>query len=174
MESEKVVGYALLTVGVAMIFVSVYLMYNVFTGASSPPVLVHFSDISMPVPSPGEAESISIVSGEDLSKIVALGFWYTLMFFIMWAGGKLASLGVSLIKETKVEVKEAAPATRVGEVYPQGEQEVEEHMDTIDEEARARATRVEEEVYPQGEEDIEEHLDTIDEEAEETHREAEE
>lgn len=145
MESEKVVGYALLTVGVAMIFVSVYLMYNVFTGVSSPPVLVHFSDISMPAPSPGEAESISIVSGEDLSKIVAMGFWYILMFFIMWAGGKLASLGVSLIKETRVEVKEAAPATRV-----------------------------EEEVYPQGEQEIEEHLDTIDEEAEETHQEAEE
>lgn len=145
MESEKVVGYALLTVGAVMIFVSVYLMYNVFTGVRSPPVLVHFSDISMPVPSPGEAGSISIVSGEDLSKIVALGFWYTLMFFIMWAGGKLASLGVGLIKETRVEVKEAAPATWV-----------------------------EEEVYPQGEQEIEEHLDTIDEEAEETHQEAEE
>jgi len=144
MESEKVVGYVLLTVGVAMIFVSVYLMYNVFTGVSSPPVLVHFSDISIPVPSPEEAGSISIVSGEDLSKIVAMGFWYILMFFIMWAGGKLASLGVSLVKETKVEVKEAAPATRVGEVYPQGEQEIEEHLDTRGKEAEETHREAEE------------------------------
>jgi len=143
MKDEKVVGYALLTVGVAMIFVSVYLMFNVFTGVRSPPELVHFSDISMPIPSLGETEPslgeterISIVSGEDLSKIVAIGFWYILMFFIMWAGGKLASLGVSLIKETRVEVKEAKPETRVGEVvHPQGEQDIEEFLVTRDEEA---------------------------------------
>ena len=101
---EKVVGYVLLTVGVAMIFVSVYLMFNVFTGASSPPVLVHFSDISLP--SIGQNESIPIVSGQELDKMVAMGFWYILMFFVMWAGGKIGSLGVSLIKETRVELKE--------------------------------------------------------------------
>ena len=103
-KNEKVVGYALLTVGVTMIFVSVYLMFNVFTGARSPPVLVHFSDISLP--SLGQTESIPIVTGQELDKMVAMGFWYILMFFIMWAGGKLGSLGVSLIKETRVEVKE--------------------------------------------------------------------
>jgi len=103
MKNEKVVGYALLIVGVAMILVSVYLMFSVFTGASSPPVLLHLSDISFPIP--GEGETMSVISGQESSKIFALGFWYILMFFIMWAGGKIASLGVSLIKEIKVEVK---------------------------------------------------------------------
>jgi len=142
-KNEKVVGYALLTVGVVMIFVSVYLMFNVFTGVTSPPVLVHFSNISMIVPFPGQTEGIpapspeqtemTIVSGQALSKLVAIGFWYTFMFFIMMAGGRLASLGVALIKETRVEVKETAPATRGEEgVHRQENQNIEEPSDTRD------------------------------------------
>ena len=110
-RSEKIIGYALLSVGVIMILVSVYLMFDVFTGARSPPSLVHFSDISIPVPSPEQKENVPIVSGEVLDKLVAMSFWYMLMFFVMLAGGKIASLGISLIKETIVEVKEAKPTS---------------------------------------------------------------
>lgn len=132
-KNEKVVGYALLTVGVAMIFISVYLMFNVFTGDRAPPVLVHFSDISLP--SVGQTEPITLVTGQELDKLVAMSFWYILMFFIMWAGGKLGSLGVSLIKETRVEVKELAPAIQVAEgINKQEEQDVEETVDTREEE----------------------------------------
>lgn len=106
-EGEKVVGYVLLAVGVGMILVSVYLMFSVFTGASIPPLLLHFSDVSFPVP--GGNETIKIASGEDMNRMVAMGFWYILMFFVMWSGGKLASLGVSLIKEIKVEAKSREP-----------------------------------------------------------------
>ena len=123
MKDEKVVGYVLLTVGVAMIFVSVYLMFNVFTGVRSPPVLVHFSDISIQVPSPEQTEPIPIVSGEALNGIVAIGLWYTFMFFIMFAGGRVGSLGVSLIKEVRVEVKEAVPVKVGEEAHPEGEEE---------------------------------------------------
>ena len=109
-QNEKIIGYALLSVGVIMILVSVYLMFNVFTGARSPPSLVHFSDISIPILSPEQKEIVSLVSGEVLDKLVAMGFWYMFMFLVMWAGGKIASLGVSLIRETIVEVKETKPA----------------------------------------------------------------
>ena len=108
--NEKTVGYALLTVGTAMIFVSVYLMFDVYTGSRNPPVLVHFSDVSLP--SLEQIESTPIVTGPELDKMVAMGFWYVLMFFIMWSGGKIASLGVSLIKDTIVEVKEPAVEKR--------------------------------------------------------------
>ena len=107
-KNEKIIGYALLATGVAMILASVYLMSNVFTGADSPPVLVQFNSISVNIPSPTQTEGapasspqeveMLIVSGEALSKTVALGFWYTFMFFIMMAGGRLASLGVDLLK----------------------------------------------------------------------------
>jgi hypothetical protein len=103
MKSEKVVGYILLAVGVVMILVSVYLMISVFTGRNAPPSLFNFSGISFPTP--GGGEPVNVISGEDMNKLVALGVWYVLMFFVMWAGGKIASLGVSLIREIKVEAK---------------------------------------------------------------------
>ena len=105
--NEKVVGYVLLAVGVVMIFFSVYLMFNVFTGASAPPSLFNFSDVSFPIPQPdGTSETVHIISGQDMNRMAAMGFWYMLMFFIAYAGGKVASLGVNLIKEIRVEVKQ--------------------------------------------------------------------
>jgi hypothetical protein len=106
-KDEKVVGYILLAVGVVMIFSSVFLMFNVFTGASAPPRLFDFPDISLPIPQPGGApQTVRMISGQDMSTIVAMVFWYLLMFFIMLAGGKIASLGVNLIREIRVEVKQ--------------------------------------------------------------------
>ncbi|MDH5375494.1 MAG: hypothetical protein OEZ21_11425 [Candidatus Bathyarchaeota archaeon] len=104
MKDEKVVGYVLLAIGIAMIFFSVYQMVQVFTGASPPPNLFNFSDIRLTMP--GETESSLLISGEELNKLAAMVFWYMLMFFIMYAGGKIASLGVNMIREIKVEVKE--------------------------------------------------------------------
>jgi len=103
-KGEKIVGYILLAIGIAMIFFSVYEMVRVFTGASPPPNLFNFSDISIQMPE--QAEETLLVSGEELNKLAAMVFWYMLMFFIMWSGGKIASLGVNMIREIKVEVKE--------------------------------------------------------------------
>lgn len=86
-----------------MIFISVYLMIDVFTGGRSPPVLVHFSDISIPIASPEQETTVSLVSGQNIDKLTAMGFWYILMFFLMFAGGRIASLGISLIKETRMK-----------------------------------------------------------------------
>jgi len=104
MKDEKIVGYVLLAIGVGMIFFSIYQMVPVFTGASSPPNLFSFSDIYFPAT--GQAERTLMISGRELNKLAAMAFWYMLMFFIMWSGGKIASLGVNLIREIKVEVKE--------------------------------------------------------------------
>ena len=103
-KDEKIVGYILLAIGIAMIFFSVYEMVRVFTGASPPPNLFNFSDISIQMPE--QAEETLLVSGEELNKLAAMVFWYMLMFFIMWSGGKIASLGVNMIREITVEVKE--------------------------------------------------------------------
>ena len=104
MKDEKIVGYVLLAIGIAMIFFSVYQMMQVFTGASLPPNLFNFSDISFQMPE--QAEETLLISGEELNKLAAMVFWYMLMFFIVYAGGKIASLGVNMIREIKVEVKE--------------------------------------------------------------------
>jgi len=102
-KKEKVTGYTLLAVGVSLILISVYLMFGAFLGSFSPPVLVHFSDITFPIS--GEGNETTTISGEEMSEMIAMGFWYMLNFFVMWSGGRIASLGVGLIKEIKVEVK---------------------------------------------------------------------
>ena len=116
-KDEKIVGYILLAIGIIMIFFSVYEMMRVFTGGSPPPNLFNFSDISIQMSE--QAEETLLVSGEELNKLVAMAFWYMLMFFIMWSGGKIASLGVSMIREIKVEVKEPMEKPKT-DVSPQG------------------------------------------------------
>jgi hypothetical protein len=100
---KKIWGYALLAVGLIMIFSSVYLLITVFNGVSAPPNLFDFSDVSFMIPLTGEV--VQIMSGEDMNRIAGMGSWYTLMFFIMVAGSRIASLGIDFTKEIKVEVK---------------------------------------------------------------------
>jgi len=82
-------------------------MFVVFTGASAPPSLFNLSDVTFSIPQPeGASETMQILSGQDMNRMAAMGTWYMLMFFIVYAGGKVASLGVNLLKEIKVEVKQ--------------------------------------------------------------------
>ncbi|MFW6111082.1 MAG: hypothetical protein ACOC6H_03505 [Thermoproteota archaeon] len=102
-KNEEIIGYVLLVAGVLLILFSLYEVIQVFTGASPPPDLFNFSDIAFS--SPLSDESSTIISGKDLNTLFGMGVWYMLMFFVMWAGGKLSSLGVNLLREIRVEVK---------------------------------------------------------------------
>ena len=102
-KNEKIIGYVLLISGVLLMLFSIYQIIQVFTGASSPPTLFNFSDITFS--SPLSEESSTIISGKDLNTLFGMGAWYMMMFFVMWAGGKISSLGVNLMREIRVEVK---------------------------------------------------------------------
>lgn len=99
LKDEKTAGYVLLAGGVIMIFLSIFEMIFVFTGGSSPPKLFNFSDISL--------NGTVLVSGQELDKAAGMAAWYVLMAFVMWGGGKIASLGVNLLREIRVEIKGA-------------------------------------------------------------------
>ena len=102
---EKIIGYALLTLGIILLLFSIFEMVNVYTGNASPPNLFNISDISLPTDQGGTG--ITVIQGAQVSNLPNLFFWFILMFFVMFAGGKIASLGVSMIKEIRVEIKEA-------------------------------------------------------------------
>lgn len=107
MKFDKVAGYILLAVGLGMMLSAAFLLFNVVTGASDPPRLFEFSDVSIPIPQPeGGSETVEILSGQEMSRMAAMGFWYLLMFFIVLVGGRIASLGVNLIREIRVEIKQ--------------------------------------------------------------------
>jgi hypothetical protein len=48
-----------------------------------------------------------LIQGAQLSQLPNLFFWFILMGFVLFAGGKIASLGVSMIKDIKVEIRES-------------------------------------------------------------------
>ncbi len=106
-KDYKAVGYGLLIAGLILIIWAVYSMYNVYTGAAQPPSLIQMNGVTLSMPTgqgtpPAQAE---LISPQNSSKLVNMGIWYALMFFVASAGGRISGLGVKLIREIKVEVK---------------------------------------------------------------------
>jgi hypothetical protein len=101
---EKIIGYILLALGVVLIVFAIVQMFAVYGGGSSPPNLVTLSDLSLSSDQAGA--SVTLLKGEQLSQLPNLFFWFMLMSFLMFAGGKIASLGVTMIKDVKVEISE--------------------------------------------------------------------
>ncbi len=106
-KSYKATGYVLLIAGLILIIWAVYSMYNVYTGASQPPSVIQMNGVTLSMPTgqgtpPAEAE---LISAQNSSKLVNMGIWYALMFFVASAGARIGGLGVNLIREIKVDVK---------------------------------------------------------------------
>lgn len=107
-KTDKIIGYALLILGVILLLFSIYEMVNVYYGYSAPPKLITMGDISLPLGDNGQ--QVSLIQGAQVSQLPNLFFWFILMGFVLLAGGKIASLGVSMIKEVKVEIREPMSA----------------------------------------------------------------
>jgi hypothetical protein len=101
----KAVGYGLLIAGLIMIIYSVFSMYSVYTGATSPPPVITMNSVTLPAGPGIPPVQTELISGVGSSKLVNMGIWYALMFFVVSAGGRISGLGVQLIREIKVEVK---------------------------------------------------------------------
>lgn len=102
-KTEKIIGYILLTLGIILLLFSIVEMFSVYGGTSSPPKLINLSDISLPGQ---DGTNTTLIQGSQLSQLPNLFFWFVLMSFVLFAGGKIASLGVSMLKDIKVEVKQ--------------------------------------------------------------------
>ena len=103
-EREKTFGYALLILGLILLLFSIFEMMNVYFGNAPPPKLFAFQDVTLS--SGASGIGASIVSGAQLSQVANLFFWFVLMGFILFAGGKIASLGINMIKDIQVQVRE--------------------------------------------------------------------
>jgi len=103
----KMVGWALLIVGLILIALTVYSMFTIYTGATAPPGIFNMKSITIGMPT-GEGTpptEIELVPGDQISKVANMGLWTVLMLFIASAGSRIGGLGVKLIREIKVEVK---------------------------------------------------------------------
>lgn len=94
----------LLLVGLILIVFAVVSIYRVYTGSSSPPSIFRMEN-QISIQRENETLTVEGISGEELSKVVNMGLWSVAMFFVALGGGKIAGLGVKLIRDIKVEVK---------------------------------------------------------------------
>ncbi len=103
MKWNKITGYPLVSVGLGMIIISVYLMYAVFTNSIEPPKILRLNDIELLIPLPvgGVSVKTTLIQGDQFSKLVNMLLWAVFMLFIVSAGGKICDIGVKLIKEVK-------------------------------------------------------------------------
>lgn len=102
--SEKVIGYALLIVGVIVIVFAAVSVVTVFTGHAQPVQLFNFSAMSIAL-APG-AKPVELFSARDLNQTANITAQLFLMGFIAGIGEKLASLGVQLVRPIVVKAKE--------------------------------------------------------------------
>jgi|WetSurMetagenome_2_1015567.scaffolds.fasta_scaffold159101_3 hypothetical protein len=109
LRNEKIVGYALLFLGITLLLFSIFEMFNVYYGNATAPKLFELQDISL---SMGQSSTgVSLIQGTQLSQIADLLCWFLLMGFVLFGGGKIASLGVNMIKDIQVQIKDSLKVT---------------------------------------------------------------
>ena len=106
-KNVKGIGHGLLILGILFIFYSVYSMYNVFTGAEVAPSVIQMNSVKISLPTgPGTPPmDTELISGKESSILTNMGLWFMLMTFVASAGGRIGGLGVKLVREIKIEVK---------------------------------------------------------------------
>lgn len=106
LKSIKGTGYTLLIVGILFILYSVYSMHGVYTGAKAAPPVIHMNSAKLSLPTtPGTPPvETELISGAESSKMINMGLWFALMTFVASAG-MIGGLGVKLMREIKIEVK---------------------------------------------------------------------
>lgn len=103
MNPEKIIGYILLFIGLGIILFSIVSAFSVFTGSKRPPELFKLEKSSQPVSVGGvEIPSMEIIPVDYLNLSGNLMFYLLFMWLLISAGGKIASIGVSMIKEIKI------------------------------------------------------------------------
>jgi hypothetical protein len=134
MNVEKIIGYLLLIAGVIVIIGGTFCLYQVFSGQKKTPEIFSFEAPSVSLPSQqslefeipegmdfpggfslaepmiqesaGEDQKLKILPDEAINAITNMMVYFLLMGFIASSGAKIAHLGVRMIKEIRVVVKE--------------------------------------------------------------------
>jgi hypothetical protein len=108
MDSDKTIGYALLMLGLGIIFFAIFSSFSVFNG-KVPPKIFNIQQSTKPITMNGqELSSMELVPSEYLNQSGNLTFFMLFMFFLVSAGGKICSIGVSMIHIKKPDAPKQA------------------------------------------------------------------
>jgi len=106
MNSNKIIGYILLVVGLAIIFWTLYQSYNIFTDKISAPIIFK-TQILQQKSKINNQEDLQqqlqqqineLLPPDTLPKILNLFSWSVLAGILILGGGQIAGIGVKMIK----------------------------------------------------------------------------
>jgi len=109
METNKTIGYVLLLIGILLIALPLWQTYNIFTGKAMPaqvftkPIALQVDEKASPLDIPKQIQNalIKVIPIDFVDNTLNLGTWLFLMWILIYGGGKVADIGVKMIKEVK-------------------------------------------------------------------------
>ncbi len=105
METNKIIGYVLLIIGVLLIALPLWQTYNIFTGRSLPsqvftrPVALQVDEKASPLDIQKQMQNafIKILPIDLINNTLNLISWLALLWILIYGGGKIAEIGVKLL-----------------------------------------------------------------------------
>lgn len=109
METNKIIGYVLLLVGVLLIALPLWQTYNIFSGKAMPsqvfkrPVALQVNQNVSAFDIQGQVQNavIRVIPIDFIDNTLNLGTWLLLLYILIYGGGKIAEIGVKLLNGTK-------------------------------------------------------------------------
>ncbi len=105
MQTNHIVGYTLLVIGILLIVAPLWQTFQIFTGNALPPQVfmkpIQNSGVtgnSADFQSQVRNAVAQVLPVDLLNNTLNLANWFILMWILMFGGGKLADIGVKLIK----------------------------------------------------------------------------
>lgn len=130
LNGEKLFGYILLAVGLFLIFAATYMVYGVLTGGAKPPQVFNVEAPNFQLPtdtsqilelpegatlaaglrltrdSNQSSPGIKLIPDEVFNGSLNISLYYLAMMFLASSGAKIAGLGVKMIKDIKIQIKD--------------------------------------------------------------------
>jgi hypothetical protein len=109
METNKIIGYILLIIGLLLIIMPLWQTYNIFTGKTMPPqvfmrpVALKANPNVSALDVGGQIQNalIKIIPVDLIDNTLNLASWLLLMWILIYGGGKIAEIGVKLLNGSK-------------------------------------------------------------------------
>jgi len=109
METNKVIGYVLLLIGILLIALPLWQTYNIFAGKSLPaqvfikPIALTVNDKVSALDTQGQIQNalIKVIPMDFIDNTLNLASWMLLMWILIYGGGKIAEIGVKLLNGSK-------------------------------------------------------------------------
>jgi len=114
-KTKKIIGWVLLVAGLIILFSDLYSSFNIFTAKTLPPSVFKETASSNSAVNSSQTilsqQDLQKIMSDQISKIIPQDYIFRLMNLISWSifagilvliGGKISSIGISMLKEKEI------------------------------------------------------------------------